>query len=76
MIPGTFTPQRSQELESQLDRNHGQAVNRIRSLVGVLPGVPVWANDRGEELIKDLEELLDGLQAHREDRTDTTAVAR
>lgn len=76
LIPGTFTPQRSSELESQLDRNHGQAVNRVRVLVGVLPGTPAWATSRCDELVRDLDELLEGLQSDREDRTDREAVAR
>jgi len=76
VIPGTFTPQRAEELGNELDRKLSQAVNRVRCLAGVVPGAPASLGEKAEEIVSELEELVAGLHADVEKRTDTAAVAR
>lgn len=76
MIPGTFSPQRAEELENKLERNLSLARDRVRFLAGIVPGAPASLTEKAEGLVGELEELVADLREAVDERTDTSAVAR
>lgn len=75
-IPGTFSPQRAEELDTKLERNLSLARDRVRFLAGIVPGAPLSLGERGEQLVADLEEWVADQQAYVALSIDATAEAR